>query len=80
MFIDAISQVLVSEGRPFYDLLHESSGDTDLIFLGMATPREDFDFRSYYENLQARTANLPTTAFVLAAPGFAFGEVLSKKL
>lgn len=77
--INAISQILVSEGRPFYDILHESSGDADLIFLGMATPREDFDFRSYYENLQARTANLPTTALVLAAPGFAFGEVLSDR-
>jgi amino acid transporter len=77
--INAISQILVSEGRRFYDILHESSGDAALIFLGMATPRDNFDFRSYYENLQARTANLPTTAFVLAAPGFAFGEVLSDR-
>lgn len=77
--IDAISQVLVSEGRSFYDLLHESSRDADLIFLGMARPADDFDFRAYYENLQTRTADLPTTVFVLAAPGFAFGELLSDR-
>ncbi|MGK7877640.1 MAG: amino acid permease [Xenococcaceae cyanobacterium] len=74
--IGALSQVLVANGRPFDDILHQSSKNADLIFLGMATPGNNF--REYYEGLQARVANLPTTIFVLAAPDFAFEEVLSE--
>ncbi len=73
--IGASSQVLVSQGRPFYDILHESSQDADLIFLGIRTPGEDFT--EYYQDLQSKTVGLPSTVFVLAAPGFSYGEVLS---
>lgn len=75
--IGALSQVLVARGRPFNAILHESSKDADLVFLGMATPGDNFT--EYYEGLQARTAGLPTTVFVLAAPGFAYNEVLSDR-
>ncbi|MBE9116982.1 Na-K-Cl cotransporter [Lusitaniella coriacea LEGE 07157] len=75
--IEATPKVLVAEGRTFYDILHESSANADLIFLGMAAPKEDMDFIQYYEGLQAKAANLPTTLFVLAAPGFSFEAVLS---
>ena len=75
--IGALSQVLVARGRPFNTILHESSKNADLVFLGMATPGDDFT--EYYEGLQARTAGLPTTVFVLAAPGFAYNEVLSDR-
>ena len=74
--LDAIPKVLVSQGRSFDDILHRSSKNADLVFLGMKKP--DADFTKYYENLQARTANLPTTLFVLAAPDFAFNEVLNE--
>ncbi|ERN39780.1 amino acid transporter [Rubidibacter lacunae KORDI 51-2] len=74
--ISAKSQVMLEDGRSFEKILHQSSRSADLIFLGMAPPGPDFV--SYYERLQARTANLPTTAFVLAAPDFAFSEVLSE--
>lgn len=76
--VGALSQVLVSEGRPFYQILQESSPGADLIFLGLAKPQAEFDFRGYYERLHERTAGLPTTIFCLAAPGFAFEEVLSE--
>lgn len=76
--VGALSQVLVSEGRPFYEILQESSPGADLIFLGLAKPQEGFDFRAYYERLHERTSGLPTTIFSLAAPGFAFQEVLSE--
>ena len=75
--IGALSQVLVARGRPFNAILHESSKNADLVFLGMATPGDNFT--EYYEGLQARTAGLPTTVFVLAAPGFAYNEVLSDR-
>ncbi|OLT58853.1 amino acid permease [Moorena bouillonii] len=76
--IGVICQVLVSEGRSFNTILHESSADADLIFMGMAIP--DDKFTQYYESLQLKTAGLPTIVFVLAAPGFAFHEVLSEDL
>ncbi|MGK7923170.1 MAG: amino acid permease [Trichodesmium sp.] len=75
--IDAKSQILVSQGRPIYDILHESSRNADLIFLGIRTPGENFT--EYYEDLQSKTAGLPSTVFVLAAPGFSYGEVLSDR-
>ncbi|MBC6472369.1 MAG: amino acid permease [Hormoscilla sp. GM102CHS1] len=74
--IGAVSQVLVADDRPFNAILHESSGNADLVFLGMAKPRDNYT--QYYEGLQARTAGLPPTVFVLAAPGFAFEEVLTE--
>jgi amino acid transporter len=75
--IGAISQVLVADRRPFTEVLHKSSQKADLVFLGMATPKEHFT--QYYESLHNRTAELPTTAFVLAAPEFAFAEILSDR-
>ena len=74
--IDVKSQVYISQGRPFADILRQFSKNADLVFLGMATPRENYI--SYYENLQAKVVGLPSTVFVLAAPEFAFGEVLTE--
>ncbi|MGC1247569.1 MAG: Na-K-Cl cotransporter [Spirulinaceae cyanobacterium] len=73
--IGANSQILVAEGRSFEEILHESSQSADLIFLGVAEPNEDFS--DYYQSLQNKTNDLPTTVFVLAASDFAFEEVLS---
>jgi hypothetical protein len=75
--ISAKPQILVSNGRPFYDILHESSQNADLIFLGIRTPGENFT--EYYEDLQSKIVGLPSTVFVLAAPGFAYGKVLSDR-
>ena len=74
--IDVLSEVIEAGGRSFTDILHQSSHNADLIFLGMAKPGDNYTH--YYETLQARVANLPSTIFVLAAPGFAFGKVLSE--
>ncbi|MFV2007682.1 MAG: amino acid permease [Longimicrobiales bacterium] len=70
----ATPHVLVSDGRPFDEILSESSQDADLIFMGMAAPGPDF--RSYYESLLSRAEGLPTTVFVLASEELAFTEVL----
>ncbi|MGK7877080.1 MAG: amino acid permease [Xenococcaceae cyanobacterium] len=75
--IDALSQVLVADGRPLDGIICSSSQKADLIFLGMATPGDNFT--QYYESWQARTANLPSILFVLAAPGFDVAEVLNKR-
>lgn len=75
--IEAKPKVLVAAGRSFDEILHDSSKKADLIFLGMANPEDTPDFPQYYEKLQTRVTGLPTTLFVLAAPDFAFEEVLS---
>lgn len=74
--IDVIPKVIVADGRPFDEILQQSSGSSDLVFLGMASPAADFT--EYYEKLQLRVAKLPSTVFVLAAPDFAFGQVLTE--
>ena len=70
----AIPDVVVANGRSFDSILRESSKDADLIFLGMAEPKDNFV--EYYKQLRARTEGLPTTVFVLAAEEIAFREVL----
>ena len=75
--LSAVPTILVSQGRSFKEILHSSSVDADLVFLGIRKPNQE-KFREYYENLQVLASGLPTTVmFVLAAPGFAFEEVLS---
>lgn len=77
--ISAVTKVLVANGRSFDDILRESSAFADLIFLGMASPDIVDDYPTYYAALQQRTANLPTTVFVLATADFAFTDVLAEK-
>ena len=74
--IDVIPKVIVADGRSFDEILQQSSGNSDLVFLGMAAPSENFV--EYYEKFQHRVADLPSTVFVLAAPDFAFGELLAE--
>lgn len=72
--LGALTQVLVSDGRPFAEILHTSSQDADLVFLGIAKPGPDFS--DYYARLQNLATGLPTTILVLAAPDFAFEDIL----
>jgi hypothetical protein len=67
--------VLASNGKPFFDILQESSADADLVFMGIAKPQQG-EFEDYYAELRERTEGLPTTVFVLAAEEIAFREVL----
>ena len=79
MRIDVIPKVIVAQERSFPKILRQSSRNADLVFLGMAAPSKNFNnFTQYYEELQAKVANLPSTIFVLAASEFAFGEVLTE--
>lgn len=70
-------EVIVSNGRSFNEILHETSREADLVFLGMAEPNENFT--AYYETLQERLKDLPTTVMVLAAEEVSFGEVLMQQ-
>ena len=75
--VDVTCEILRSKGRDFSAILHQASSDADLVLLGMATPGEDFE--STYTKLHQWAQTLPTTIFVLARPGFDFGEVLGKE-
>ncbi|MEX2565259.1 MAG: Na-K-Cl cotransporter [Cyclobacteriaceae bacterium] len=70
-------EIIVAKGRTFEEVLHESSSKADLIFMGMAVPDENFEV--YYQNIQKRIQNLPTTILALAAEGISFGEVLMQQ-
>ena len=72
--IGAKPDVIVSEDRPFREILHESSADADLVFLGVAEPGEEF--AAYYGGLQRLAEGLPAVVFVLAAQELDFAAVL----
>ncbi len=72
----ATAEVLVSEGRPFIEIMRESSRHADLIFLGMREP--DDEFLTYYERMRDTVEGMPTAAFVLAAEDMPFGDIVVK--
>ena len=74
--IGAKSEIILAEGRAFEDILSDSSADADLVFLGLAVPKDNH--AAYYETLQKRVAGLPTTVMVLAAENLDFSEMLQK--
>ncbi len=72
----ATADVLESDGRPFVDIMRESSAGADLILLGMREP--DDGFRAYYERMRDAVDGMPTAAFVLAAEDMPFGDIVVK--
>ena len=74
MRINFERKIIISNDRPFWEVLHEESDQADLVMLGLAEPGEDF--LAYYETLSERTQGLPATLFVLAAQEMAFKEIL----
>ncbi|MFN4762997.1 amino acid permease [Gillisia sp. Q332] len=72
--IDAELEIIVSKGRSFDEVLHNSSKDADMVLLGLAEPDENF--MEYYKKMQQLIAPLPTTILVRAADEVSFREVL----
>ncbi|WP_036484310.1 amino acid permease [Myxosarcina sp. GI1] len=68
-------KVILGDERPFPEILHESSREADLVFLGL--PEPDENFVSNYERLLSWSEDLPSTIFVLAASDYAHQEVLT---
>ena len=75
--IDAKTEIMLSNGRSFQEILHDSSKEADLIVMGMREPDENFS--DYYGVIQDRLKDLPTTAMVLAGEELSFGEVLMQQ-
>jgi hypothetical protein len=74
--IGARPHVIVSDGRPFEEILVESSADADLVFLGIAAPHSDGGFPEYYARLQELATPLPSVVFTLAAQDLPFADLL----
>lgn len=72
--IKAKTDIILSNGRSFPEVLKSSSSEADLVILGLAKPDENFV--SYYENIHKMTESMPTTLFVLAGQDISFGDVL----
>jgi hypothetical protein len=70
----ATAEVLVSDGRPFVDIMRESSSGADFILMGMREP--DDGFLQAYERMRDAVEGMPTAAFVLAAEDMPFGEIV----
>ncbi|MFW5950605.1 MAG: Na-K-Cl cotransporter [Gemmatimonadota bacterium] len=70
--IGATAEVIVGAGRPFPQILRESSADADLIFLGLARPDERFE--ESYRRTHALALGMPTAVFVLASEALDLGE------
>lgn len=75
--IEAYPDVIYSQNRDFDTILKEHSKGADLIFMGMASPGPNF--QSYYQQMQNRIKDLPTTILALAAPSSSFADILIKK-
>ena len=69
------SQVLISNGRNFWDILKEESANCDMVMLGLKTP--DNDFNEYYSTLKENTKDITNKIFVLASQDIEFKDVLN---
>ena len=74
--IEAETNIIAANGRSFEEILQNTSEKADLIFMGMAKPKNEY--AKYYNAINKRIKNLPTTILCLAAEEVAFGDVLIK--
>ena len=70
-------EVTISNGRPFFEILRESSEDATMVFLGMQKPEEDSmeDYLTYYRRVVEETDHIPLV-HVLSADNVDFGEII----
>jgi len=73
--IDIEDHLIVARGRPFETILRRVSSNSDLVILGLAEPRGNFE--EYYDQfINVKTGGIPSTLFVLAAQDINFEDVL----
>jgi hypothetical protein len=69
------TQVIVSKGRIFWDILNEESAKSDMVMLGLKAP--DDDFSNYYKQLKENTEGIKNKIFILASQDIEFKDVLN---
>lgn len=68
------TQVIVSNGRIFWDILKEESKNSNMVMLGLKAP--DDDFHNYYKQVKENTQEIKNKIFVLASQDIEFKDVL----
>ena len=68
------TQVIVSNGRIFWDILKEESKNSNMVMLGLKAP--DDDFHNYYKQVKEYTQEIKNKIFVLASQDIEFKDVL----
>ncbi len=75
MRVNFNTDVIVSNGEKFWDILSRESSASDLVMLGLKTP--DDNFANYFEKLKENTKELQKKIFVLASQDIEFKDVLN---
>ena len=74
--IDADIDVVLTAGRPLYQVFAEESGGADLVFLGFLLPTDLRQSPGFYRRMARITSGLPRTVLVSSARGHDFESVV----
>jgi hypothetical protein len=74
--IDADIDVVLTAGRPLYQVFAEESGGADLVFLGFLLPTDLRQATGFYRRMERITSGLPRTVLVSSARGHDFESVV----
>ena len=66
--------IIVSQGRRFWDILEAESKDSTMVMMGLKVP--DDDFSNYYKQLKENTKAIKNKVFFLASQHIDFKDVL----
>ncbi len=74
--INADIEVVLTAGRPLYQVFGEESGKADLVFLGFLLPTDLRHAQGFYSRMEHITSGLPRTVLVSSARGHDFESVV----
>ena len=74
--IEADIEVVLTAGRPLYQVFAEESGRADLVFLGFLLPTDLRQASGFYRRMERITSGLPRTVLVSSARGHDFESVV----
>lgn len=67
--------VIVSNGKKFWEIINEESKDSTMVMMGLKTP--DKNYSEYYQQLKNNTQSIKNKVFFLASQDIEFEDVLS---
>jgi amino acid transporter len=74
--IEADIDVVLTAGRPLYQVFSEESGGADLVFLGFLLPTDLRQSPGFFRRMERITSGLPRTVLVSSARGHDFESVV----
>jgi hypothetical protein len=74
--INADIDVVLTAGRPLYQVFAEESGHADLVFLGFLLPTDLRQSQGFYRRMEHITSGLPRTVLVSSARSHDFESVV----